>query len=123
VVSFTPQPHYPWDMSPRYPLGRRLGGLRSLSGHGETSHHCPWWELIPGRPAHSLVSVLSYPSLRSILTISYLWLGLPSGLLRPGFQINILYAFLISPCPAHVILLHLVTLLKKLPVMQLCQFF
>jgi hypothetical protein len=33
VVSFTPRPLYPWGKSPRYPLGRRLGGLLKQYGH------------------------------------------------------------------------------------------
>jgi len=34
VVSFTPQPLYPWGKSPWYPLDRRLGGPYSQSGRG-----------------------------------------------------------------------------------------
>jgi hypothetical protein len=32
IVSFTPQPLYPWGKSPQYPLHRRLGGPQSRSG-------------------------------------------------------------------------------------------
>jgi hypothetical protein len=31
VVSFMPGPLYPWGKSPRYPLDRRVGGLRNQS--------------------------------------------------------------------------------------------
>jgi len=34
VVSFTPQPLYPQEKSPWYPLDRRLGGPQSRSGRG-----------------------------------------------------------------------------------------
>jgi hypothetical protein len=33
VVSFMPWPLYPQGKSPSYPLGRRLGGPQSCSGH------------------------------------------------------------------------------------------
>jgi hypothetical protein len=43
-------------------------------------------------------------------------IDLPSGLFLSGFPINILYAFLIYPihatCPAHLILLDLITVIK-----------
>jgi hypothetical protein len=48
--------------SPRYPLDRRLGGPQNRSGHGgeeKNSHNCTRPELILGRPARSLVSVLT----------------------------------------------------------------
>jgi len=56
VISFTPRPLY---LSSG--LYRRLGGLQSWSGHigeGKNSHHCPFWELKPGRTARSLVCIL-----------------------------------------------------------------
>jgi len=34
VVSFIPQPLYPWGKRPQYPLERRLGELQRWSGHG-----------------------------------------------------------------------------------------
>jgi hypothetical protein len=59
----------------------------------------------------------SYPtSLRSILILSsHLHLGLTSGVFLSDYPIKLLYAFLISPMcatwPAHLILLHLITLI------------
>jgi hypothetical protein len=55
-------------------------------------------------------------SLRSILILySHLCLGLARGLYPSGFLIKILCAFLISPvhatCPAHLILLYLISLM------------
>jgi hypothetical protein len=54
--------------------------------------------------AKSIQSTPSHPiSQRSILISStHLRLGLPSGLFRSGFPINILYAFLLSPLVLHV---------------------
>jgi hypothetical protein len=64
VVSFTPQPLYLWSKTPPYPLDRRLGGggsqTRSVcDGKEGKSHQCPWQELNSGRPARSLVTVLT----------------------------------------------------------------
>jgi hypothetical protein len=33
VVSFIPQPLYPWGKYPQYPLDRRIGGPQSQYGH------------------------------------------------------------------------------------------
>jgi len=55
VFSFTSRPPYPRGNNPRYPLDRRLDGPQSRSGRGDEkkSHHCPHWELNPGRVARS----------------------------------------------------------------------
>jgi hypothetical protein len=67
--------------------------------------------------ARSIQSIPSHPiSLRCILiTSTNLCLGLPSGLFHSRFPSNILYAFLFfhirATCPAHLILLDLITLI------------
>jgi hypothetical protein len=57
VVSFTPQPLYPQEKSPCYPLDRRLSGPQSLSGRDDEEKNSqpppgiePW---NPERPARS----------------------------------------------------------------------
>jgi hypothetical protein len=45
AVSFTPRPLYPQGKSPWYPLDRRLGGTRSLSGCGGEEKNS---QLLPG---------------------------------------------------------------------------
>jgi hypothetical protein len=55
------QCHFPAAL-PRCPLDRRLGRPQSRSGRGveeKKSNHCPRRELNHGRPARSLVSILS----------------------------------------------------------------
>jgi len=52
----------PRGLSPRYPLDRRLGKPHSRYGRGDeekNSHHCPHWELDPGRPARRVLNVLT----------------------------------------------------------------
>ena len=55
-------------------------------------------------------------SIQSSLIFSHVRLGLPSGLLPSGFPAKTLYASLLSPiratCPAHLILLYLITRTK-----------
>jgi hypothetical protein len=41
VVSFTSQPAYPREISPRYPLDRRLGGPQNWSGRHEEKNSAP----------------------------------------------------------------------------------
>jgi hypothetical protein len=55
---------YPQGRSPRYPLCRRLGGPQSRSAHGREDrkikgHYCLNRELNHGRPARSLVPILT----------------------------------------------------------------
>jgi hypothetical protein len=46
---------------PWYPLDMRLGGVRSWSGRGgEEKNPFPCRESNTGRPAHTLITVLSY---------------------------------------------------------------
>jgi len=49
--------------SPRCPLDRRLSGPQSRSGQDcedkKKTLHCPCWELISGRPARRLVTILT----------------------------------------------------------------
>jgi hypothetical protein len=61
VISFIPQPLYPWGKSPWYALDSRLGGSQSQSGHGEEKKSLPHpcWEMNPGHPAHNLVIMLT----------------------------------------------------------------
>ena len=59
-------------------------------------------------------SIPPYPTFwRSILIFSHLCLGLPSGLFPPGFPTKTLYTSFPSPiratCPAHLIILDLIT--------------
>jgi len=62
VVSFTPQPLYPWGTDPRYPLNRRLSGPHSRSGHGEEKTSQPRRKSNPNCPARSLVAIPTEPS-------------------------------------------------------------
>jgi hypothetical protein len=62
VVTFTPRPLYPRVESPRCPYDKKLGGRQNRYGRcGEEkkSYHCPSRELNTGRPARSLVTILT----------------------------------------------------------------
>jgi len=83
VVTFTPRPFYLRGKRPRYPVDRRLSELQSRSGRdGEEkkSHHCPCRDFNPGRPARSLVTVLTdlhrlvVLGIRVLCNISELWI-------------------------------------------------
>jgi hypothetical protein len=71
VVSYTPRPLYPLRKSPWYQLNRGLSGSQSRSGRGgeeNMSRRCPFRELNPGRPACSLVSILSRDVVMSLVS-------------------------------------------------------
>jgi hypothetical protein len=60
------QLHAPDALLPRgkmlYPLDKRMGGPQSRfgsGGEGKNSHDYPSWELRPGRPTRSLVTILT----------------------------------------------------------------
>jgi hypothetical protein len=61
MVSFTPRPLYPQRKSPHYPQDRRLGGPQTRSGCGDDkgSPHWPYRKSNLGRPARSLVTILT----------------------------------------------------------------
>jgi hypothetical protein len=69
-------------------------------------------------PDQSNPSIPPYLSKVHLILSTHLRLGLPSGLLPPGFPTNILYAFLFSPiraaCPEQLILLDLIILILML---------
>jgi hypothetical protein len=71
VVSFTHWPPYPWGKSPWYPFDRRVGGPQSwsgCSGKEKVYHHCSCQELILGRPAHRLVTLVTgIPPIRNVV--------------------------------------------------------
>jgi hypothetical protein len=54
-----PRPLYPRGKNPRYPLGRKLSGSQSRSGHdgGEKFNHCPCRDPIPVRLSRSQVTI------------------------------------------------------------------
>jgi len=63
--------------APPNPLDRRLGGPQIRSGRGDEKNSCPCRESNPGRPARSLVNVVSELSrllgshTRHVYVISY----------------------------------------------------
>jgi hypothetical protein len=60
------------QLKPDYPLDSRQGGPQRRSGRGseeKKSHHCPGWELKPGRPACSIVPILTEMKVIRILDI------------------------------------------------------
>jgi hypothetical protein len=64
MVSLTLWPLYQWGKYPRFSLRRRLGGIQSRSGRRKSN---------PGRPAHSLITVLtelSWPTLYAKMIIN-----------------------------------------------------
>jgi len=76
-----------------------------------TAHHCP----CPGPDGSSPHLPIIF-LLRSILVLSsHLHPSISRGHLPSGFRTKVLYAFLTSPmyatCPAHLILLNLITLI------------
>jgi hypothetical protein len=82
---------YPQRKSTRHPSFRRISGPQSRSERDgkEKMPHCPCWELNPGRPAHSLVTLLTeLPRLlimkHTILKSNVLGCGLDSSGSRYG---------------------------------------
>jgi len=60
LVSFTARPLYSRGRSPRYPLDSRLYGPKSRTGcGGEEKNPYPCRKSNPGRPARSLVTILT----------------------------------------------------------------
>jgi hypothetical protein len=61
--------------SPRYPLGRKLGGPHSRSGRdGEEKSLCPCQESNPGRPARNLATILTellWLQIKSLKTVCF----------------------------------------------------
>jgi len=77
--------------------------------HSQVPATCPYT-----KPARIQPIPPHFTSWRSILILSpYLRQGLPDGLFSSGFPAKILYTLLLSPiratCPAHLILLYLIT--------------
>jgi hypothetical protein len=79
----------PKKKSPQYLMDRKLGGLRKQSGRSgeeKNSFHCPCRESNAGRPAHSLVSILtelpwllSEPDWRSMNSFYHYYGSVPGG--------------------------------------------
>ena len=60
MVSFTPQPFFPLEKSPQYPLNRRLNGLQSQTGYFKKRKIFTGnWNAFPPCPACSLVTILT----------------------------------------------------------------
>jgi len=73
VVSFRIRPIYSRGKGPRYALDGRQGGSQGRCGRGgeeKGSLRCSYWELIPGCPAPSSVSIVGLIKIWLLCTCS-----------------------------------------------------
>jgi hypothetical protein len=62
LISLTSRPLYPRSNCHKYPLDRRLGGLKTVTdavAKRNISHHWPFREMNPSSPVHNLAPVLT----------------------------------------------------------------
>jgi hypothetical protein len=61
VVNFTPRPVYRQGKSLQYPLGKGLGEPQDRYGRSDEKNLCSYRKSNPGRPARSIVTILTEP--------------------------------------------------------------